>query len=133
MKSIYNLSLVLLFSLSAIIVSAQEPKSESIAVSGNCGMCKSAIEKAAKSAGATEANWDKEKKVLALTYPASVSAEKIQQAIAAAGYDTRDFQATDASYKKLPECCQYERKAKKQGVSMKAMSCCKEIKSSSLN
>ncbi len=37
---------------------AQKTKTESFAVSGNCGMCKAKIEKAAKEAGASSASWD---------------------------------------------------------------------------
>ncbi|WP_430896901.1 MULTISPECIES: heavy-metal-associated domain-containing protein [unclassified Paraflavitalea] len=84
-------------------------KSETIPVSGNCGMCKNTIEKAAKSAGATTATWDKNTKKLNVTYSASTNAEKIQKAVAAAGYDTRDFKANDAAYEKLPSCCHYDR------------------------
>jgi ABC-type transport system substrate-binding protein len=39
------------------------------------------------------------------------SASKIQEAIAAAGYDTQDFTAPNDVYSKLHGCCQYERKA----------------------
>lgn len=98
---------------------AQTTKTETIPVSGNCGMCKKTIEKAAKTAGVATADWNAETKMLSVTYkdPAT-SSEKIQQAIAAAGYDTRDLKADDKAYDKLPACCKYER-----AVSTKA-SCC---------
>ncbi len=67
---------------------------------------------AAKDSGATYANWDAESKKLTITYStAKTSNEKIQQAIAAAGYDTRDLAANDEAYDKLDECCKYDRKA----------------------
>ena len=47
---------------------AQKTKTETILVSGNCGMCKSTIEKAAKTAGVKEASWDVDAKVLTVKY-----------------------------------------------------------------
>jgi mercuric ion binding protein len=93
---------------------AQKSKStsENIKVWGNCGMCKKTIETAAKSAGVTEANWNEETKILAVSYnPSRSSNQKIQKAVAAVGYDTQDFTATDESYFKLHSCCQYDRKS----------------------
>lgn len=92
--------------------SAQE-KSEQIKVAGECGMCKKKIEKAAKSAGATFAEWDKEAKVLAVRYNANgTSKMKIENAVAKTGYDTENVQATNAAYEKLDDCCKYERTGK---------------------
>jgi periplasmic mercuric ion binding protein len=93
---------------------AQKSKttSENIKVWGNCGMCKKTIETAAKSVGATEANWNEETKILAVSYnPSKADNKKIQKAIAAVGYDTQDFTAPDDAYFNLHECCQYDRKA----------------------
>ena len=90
---------------------AQE-KTEKIKVSGECGMCKSKIEKAAKSAGATYALWDVNAKELTVKYNStSANSAKIQQSVAAAGYDTEKVKATDEAYNKLHSCCQYERTA----------------------
>ena len=99
----------------------QKTKTETIPVSGNCGMCKSTIEKAAKKAGATSATWSSETKLLTVKYNSSTTdAQKIQKDIALAGYDTRDFKATDAAYNKLHACCQYERAA----ADTKKATCC---------
>lgn len=92
---------------------------ESIPVSGNCEMCKKKIETAAKKAGAGQANWDADKKIITVSYNSfSTNAAKIQQGIAAAGYDTRDIKADDKAYGKLPGCCKYDRVATAQA------SCC---------
>lgn len=112
-----------IFSLFAFLCVAQlsfaQNTTESIPVSGNCGMCKSTIEKAAKKAGASSAEWDEEAKVLKVSYSNSTTdAAKIQQAVAGVGYDTRDFKASDKVYNKLPACCKYERAGTKQ------LSCC---------
>jgi mercuric ion binding protein len=111
MKTLYTFLAAGLFFLAAT-ATAQTIKSETIKVWGNCGMCKKTIETAAKDAGATAAVWDKNTKMLAIKYDgAQTSAQKIQEKIAAAGYDTRDFRANDEAYKNLEECCQYKRKA----------------------
>lgn len=83
---------------------------DTIKVSGNCGSCKSNIEKAAKDAGATSANWDKTTKILVVEYDADKTSNmNIQKKIADAGYDTQDVKASTKAYKKLDKCCQYER------------------------
>lgn len=104
----YSFLIILLsFSFAAI---AQTTVTETVPVSGNCGMCKSTIEKAATKAGATSAEWDVEGKKLTVTFAStSTNLAKIQEAVAASGYDTRDVKATDAAYNKLHACCKYER------------------------
>ncbi|WP_071836943.1 heavy-metal-associated domain-containing protein [Terrimonas ferruginea] len=99
------------------IASAQS-KTETIAVAGNCGMCKKTIEKSAKAGGATSADWNEEKKVLTVKYNSKTTdLAKIQQQVAAAGYDTRDVKASDAAYDKLHGCCKYDRGSLPQSVS----------------
>ncbi|HWC52248.1 MAG TPA: heavy-metal-associated domain-containing protein [Chitinophagaceae bacterium] len=89
---------------------AQKQTNETIKVSGECGMCKKKIEKAAKDAGATYAVWNTDTKILTLKYNSqSTNSEKIQQKIADVGYDTPKFRATDEAYNKLEQCCQYDR------------------------
>jgi hypothetical protein len=97
----------------SIFSNAQTPTK--IKVSGNCGMCKKHIEKAAKDAGATSASWDKVSKLLTVSFDAAkTNVDKIETSIAGAGYDTENKKATEEAYKKLDECCQYDRKTKKQ-------------------
>ncbi len=107
-----KLSFLLFISVFAFqSIFAQSAKTETIKVNGNCGSCKKSIEKSALSAGAATAEWDKKTKFLNISFdPAVSNSGKIQSAIAAAGYDTQDFKASDSSYNKLEECCQYERK-----------------------
>ncbi len=93
---------------------AQSTTSANVKVYGNCEKCKKSIQKAAKDAGATEAKWNVDTKMLSLTFDTTVtSSKKIQAKIAAVGYDTEETTATSAAYKKLDECCQYDRKKKK--------------------
>ncbi|MBL0334048.1 MAG: hypothetical protein IPP73_01555 [Chitinophagaceae bacterium] len=109
MKSIRILSVALLcMGMSAFAVA--QTQTESIKVSGNCGMCKTKIEKAAKTGGATYALWDKQTKILTVKYnSSSTNKAKIQQEVAAVGYDTPEYKATDEAYNKLDACCHYER------------------------
>lgn len=103
------------FSLGALCLAfsafaSGQSTTETFKVSGNCGMCKSAIEKAAKKAGAEAATWDKDTKVITVTYnTATTNTAKIQQQIAGAGYDNVGFKTTTAAYNKLHACCKYER------------------------
>lgn len=102
---------------SALTASAQKKpdptlKKETFKVWGECGMCKKTIEKAAKDSGAMAASWDTDSKLLAVTYSTTRTNNlKIQQGIAAAGYDTRDLTADNTAYNKLHDCCKYDRKA----------------------
>lgn len=80
-------------------------------VRGNCGSCKARIEKAAKEAGAISANWDAETQKVKLDFdPAKTSADLILKRIADVGHDNEKFTASDDVYKKLPDCCLYDRK-----------------------
>ena len=110
-----QLSFIASFLLLCICSFAQtktDATTEKIKVWGNCEMCKEKIEKAAKTAGASYALWNEEAKILTVKYEASkTSNKKIQEKVAAAGYDTQDVTATEKAYKNLPGCCQYDRKA----------------------
>jgi periplasmic mercuric ion binding protein len=83
-------------------------KTETIKVSGNCGMCKERIEKAAKVKGVSKADWNKDTKTLTLVYnPAVVKSDDVQKGIAAVGHDTEKFKADTKTYNSLPGCCKY--------------------------
>jgi len=105
------LLLAVAMGLSTLSLSAQSGKTEKFEVAGNCGMCKTRIEKAAKSvAGVSAANWDKESKMTEVTYDSQkTDIHKIHQAIAKAGHDTKMHKASAEVYDELPGCCKYER------------------------
>jgi mercuric ion binding protein len=89
---------------------AQQAKTETFKVSGECSMCKKKIEKAAKDAGASYAMWNVQTKILKVTYDSiSTNTSNIQQHIAGVGYDTPKYKAPDDAYHKLDACCQYKR------------------------
>lgn len=78
---------------------------------GNCEMCQETIEGSLKVDGVIKSNWNKDTKIISVSYDSSkVSLDEIQKKIAAAGYDNEKYKANDDAYKSLPECCQYERK-----------------------
>lgn len=80
-------------------------------VYGNCGMCETRIEKAAKIEGVASADWDVDTKMLTITFnPAIVKPSQVHKAIAAVGHDTEKERADDEVYVKLHSCCQYERR-----------------------
>lgn len=109
------LSLVSMFLLGTSMVFAQA-KTEKFEVKGNCGMCESRIEKAAKSVdGVTSADWSQETKMLEVAYDESkTSVNKVQMAIAKVGHDTPMHKAKEEVYEALPGCCMYDRTESKK-------------------
>lgn len=79
-------------------------------VRGNCGMCKKTIEKAANSVeGVSKANWNKDKKMMMVSFDSSKTNEmEIQKAVAASGYDTEKVEGNLKAYDGLPGCCKYD-------------------------
>jgi len=99
------------------VVTTQTEMSEEMAMSdisfgvrGNCGMCKSTIEKAANGVeGAGNATWDVDKKKIDVSFDdTKTDAIAIHNAIAASGYDTEKVEGSEEAYKNLPGCCQYD-------------------------
>ena len=86
------------------------PKEISFGVRGNCGMCKSTIEKAANSLdGVTSATWNIDKKTIVVSYDSvNMNELSIHKAIAASGYDTEKVLGNLEAYKDLPGCCKYD-------------------------
>ena len=80
-------------------------------VSGNCGMCKARIEKAAKSVpGVVSAVWDMKTKTMKAQFDGdAVKTADIQKAIARSGHDSGKYKADDKVYSALPECCLYRK------------------------
>jgi copper chaperone CopZ len=84
-------------------------ENKSFAVQGNCGMCETRIEKAAKSVdGVKKAKWDKSSDKLTVYFPkGKVNMMDVHKAIANAGHDTSEKKASDDTYASLPGCCKY--------------------------
>jgi len=113
MKKLYIISL---FSSLLLIgnISAQEVSyiKSSFRVWGNCDMCKSKIEKAAKKIdGVKVAKWNVVSQKMFVKFNDQVtSIDEIQATIAGTGYDTEKHKAKDDDYNNLHHCCKYDRK-----------------------
>jgi copper chaperone CopZ len=126
MKTLNIFSIIFFCCFLSAAAVAQKTKTETFQVSGNCGMCEAKIEKAAKAAGASFADWNVDTKIITVKYNSkSTSLAKIQQSIAEAGYDNTGAKAKDETYNKLHGCCQYERTDANDSV---ASDCCKDGK-----
>lgn len=88
-------------------------KTETVKIYGNCGMCKTTIEKAGNVKNVATVEWNKGTKMATLSYDdKKTTPNEILKRIALAGYDSDKFLAPDDTYAKLPECCQYNRELK---------------------
>ncbi len=101
-------SIVLL--TAATFAQTKNPTTDIVKIYGNCGMCKTTIEKAGTIKNEANVDWDKDTKMATLIYDSSkTSKEEILKRIALAGYDSDSFLAPNDTYSSLPGCCQYER------------------------
>lgn len=116
MKNIHII-LLLFFSIFSFQISAQKVKNQkgNFAVSGNCDMCTSKIETAARSIeGVKTARWNVINGNMKVKFnPEITNLDEIQKSIALIGYDTEKYKAEDEVYENLHYCCKYERKPEK--------------------
>ena len=86
-------------------------KKESFKVWGECGMCKTKIDKAVNSIeGIKYARWNLATKQINVKFDIDkTSIDSIQKTLALVGYDTEKFKATDEDYNNLHKCCKYDR------------------------
>ena len=95
-----------------VVVTMNQPtvKTETFKVLGKCGMCKTRVEKTAKTEGATSAAWDSKTQMLTVTFdPSKTNKDALSKKIASVGHDTELYKAPDDVYENLPGCCHYER------------------------
>ncbi len=105
----------MLLSISISFAQIKNEKVETVKVWGNCGMCKSTIEKAANKKHTSNAVWNEDSKEATITYDVTkTNLNEVLKRIALAGYDNEIFAAPDAAYNNLHGCCQYERPDKKE-------------------
>lgn len=110
--AIKNIILFIFIAFSINLAQAQSDSTSVFQVAGNCGMCKKRIETAAKIPGVESASWDVATKNLTVKFNSKKSSSlQIQQAVALVGHDTPEVKAPDEIYKKLHECCLYDRLA----------------------
>jgi len=93
------------------IAQIKNAKTETVRIGGNCGMCKTTIEKTGNKKKVAKVDWNKDSKFATLTFNSKTTSEdEILKRIALAGYDNEKYLAPDDAYAKLSECCKYERK-----------------------
>jgi hypothetical protein len=112
MKSINKIVIAIVAMLCFTVSEAQikNTKTETVKVYGNCGMCKSNIEKAGNIKKESKLSWDQATSMATLTYDSKkTNGNEILKRIALMGYDSDAFRAPDAMYSNLHGCCQYER------------------------
>ena len=114
MASIKSILIILL--LIPIISSNAQRKNvkiETLKISGNCDMCKSAIEKAVNKRKEAQIEWNEDSNMASISYDSLKTAKsEILKRVALIGYDNEMFIAPDDTYASLPECCHYERTKK---------------------
>lgn len=114
MKNIIIIA-VALFATFSSTAQIKNSKTETVKVWGNCGMCKTTIEKVANKKGVAKAVWSEETKQATITYNTKTTTlNEVLKRIALAGYDNTVFTAPDAAYNNLHGCCQYDRPDKKE-------------------
>jgi membrane fusion protein, copper/silver efflux system len=118
MKKTILILLTTVFTFGIVITANSQNKNSEFEVLGNCGMCKTRIEKAAKSVdGVSTASWDKKTKMIKVNYDKKkTSAKDISLAIIAIGHDTKFGKAQNETYSSLPGCCKYDRDEAKTTV-----------------
>jgi hypothetical protein len=92
------------------LTSAQEStvQEAQFKVFGNCGMCKTRIEKAVAIKEVKYAKWNKTTKMFRVAFQTpGMTLDSLERRIAAVGYDTEKFKAPDEVYASLPACCLY--------------------------
>jgi periplasmic mercuric ion binding protein len=112
-KSFLIIATLLIFGMTSLF--ANTAKTEKIKVYGNCGMCKTRIEKTVKAVqGVSKATWTEKDKMLTVTFDdTKTSVAKIEEAVSKVGHDTDHTRAADKTYNALPGCCKYDRPATK--------------------
>lgn len=106
-NSIFIFALLFFFTS---ILPAQENSIEEaeFKVFGNCGQCKSRIEKSLKIKEVKYAKWNTKTKMLRVAYLSpAITIDSLQQRVAAVGHDTEKYKALDSVYSQLPEGCRY--------------------------
>ncbi len=81
------------------------------AVRGECEDCQQRIESTLHKMKIPQASWSYETEMLTVTFDSTkVTKDAILKKIADVGHDNELYKASDAVYKKLPDCCHYDRK-----------------------
>lgn len=110
MKVLKNIIAICLLS-SSLYSHAQNTAmtTQTVKISGNCGMCKKTIEKAGNSAD-SKVDWNEDNQTAKVSFNAEkTSLDAVLKNIALAGYDNEKYLAPTTTYAELHGCCQYDR------------------------
>lgn len=114
--------MTVLLSYTTINAQVKNAHTVNVKISGNCGMCKTTIEKAGNVKKLATVLWDKDTKMATITYDSNKTNEdEILKRIALAGYDSEKFLAPDDVYAKLHGCCKYDREHKSETAKVEVM------------
>ena len=108
MKTLKNIFLIIILSVFAEKISAQQDSTIIIKTSAQCEDCKKRIENALNfEKGVKSGIVDLKTKEATVVFDYNkTSSEKVRIAITKAGYDADKISANAKAYKKLPKCCQ---------------------------
>ena len=111
----FAIMIFLFFFSTAFAAIIEHEKTATFKVYGNCAMCVERIQDAAlEDKHVKSAEWNLDTKMLTVVYDEdAVTLQKINENIAAVGHDTETVDAPDKKYRKLSECCKYERSRRK--------------------
>ncbi len=113
MKSLILLIAVALLSASVSQAQIKNAKTEIVKVYGNCGMCKTTIEKAGSKKKLYKTDWNEDTKMASITYDTKKSGiDEVLKSIALSGYDNVNYLAPNDAYNNLHGCCKYDREKK---------------------
>lgn len=110
MKVLKNIIAIFLLS-SSLYSHAQNTAmtTQTVKISGNCGMCKKTIEKSGNSAD-SKVDWNEDNQTAKVSFNAEkTSLDAVLKNIALAGYDNEKYLAPTTTYAELHGCCQYDR------------------------
>ncbi len=107
-----NLILILLILSASFVFAAEQLKKESIKTSAVCGTCKKTIEgELGKVEGIKKVTLDLDRNEVDVEFDEKViSKEVIKEKLTDIGYDADDLKRSKKAYKKLPKCCQSDKK-----------------------
>ena len=113
MKKLSLMAIAICFIFATAKAQINNLVTDTVKIYGNCGMCKTKIEKAANQNNISKAVWNEETGMAIISYDATkTTKDNILKKIASVGYDSDSYKAPDAIYNKLPGCCQYDRPKK---------------------
>lgn len=107
MKTTFGLLVLIVVLHTATLSRESEPVEATFKAAGNCGMCKTRIEKSLTIEGVTGVRWDKRTHKVTVEFLSPLTLDSLQRRVAAAGHDTEKFKAPDSIYTRLPDCCLY--------------------------